>query len=285
MEARAVDAFPALATMTHPQAQQGTLGHAVVAQTLSMIYQHPAGRQDYDVVLPKMEALLAGLDDWSKDGVRRCVTYVVALVDSLEKEGLRVTLECEMHLSGQGIAIQRGGTADVVILARDASNVLVQIVLVDHKLGFLDQGHASEHLQLAAYAVMAWDRFAADKPLGIVVDVHLAQGRLRNFTAGRFDANAIAHMRQRIQQVVCASSVTTAELNPDIEACRYCKALTMCRAAREKIMNAYEETALFGMEAADLVKLAHDAAIAKRFAEEVSALQKQLVKENQEVTA
>jgi hypothetical protein len=38
MEARAVDACPTIANIKHPQAEQGTIGHAIVAQTLSLIY-------------------------------------------------------------------------------------------------------------------------------------------------------------------------------------------------------------------------------------------------------
>ena len=74
---------------------------------------------------------------------------------------------------------------------------------------------------------------------------------------------------------------TAPELRPSIEACRYCKAITHCRAVRERIMHAREELALFGDAVPDRIRLMEDAALARRFSEEVRALQKEWAAEIQ----
>lgn len=277
MEARALSLVPALARITHAVAEQGTLAHAVKAQTLALIYHQSAGRMDMGTAMAKMAGALARLEPWAADACRRCVVYVVALVDQLEGEGYRVQVHVEMHLPGTGVGIKRGGTADVVLLCWKGAE-LRRVVVEDTKTGFLDQGEAADHVQLSVYAVMAWDKYLPAEP----VDIHLAQGRRREFSAARFDPPTIVGVRGRIKAAVAGAFAPRPELRPSIDACRYCKALTHCRAAREYIMHAAEELALFGDTVADRVGLMDAAAVARRFAEEVRALQKEWTKENQQ---
>jgi hypothetical protein len=279
MEARAVSRFPVLAHLSHAVAEQGNLAHAVKAQILSLIYHQPGGWTDPALAIGKMAGALAQMQSWAADACRRCVTYVVAVVDQMVAEGFQVVVEVEMHLPGKGAGINRGGTADTVMLGY-RNGQLIRVVVEDTKTGFLDQGDAADHLQLATYAVMAFDKY---KPVEPVI-IHLAQGRLRDFSAASFDRDAIDVVRRRIRSAVDSASAESPELHPSIDACRYCRALTHCRAARERIMHANDEIALFGDAVADRIKLAEDAAIAKRFAEEAKALQNQWVSEAQAVT-
>lgn len=277
MEARALAQVPALARITHAIAEQGTKAHAVKAQILSLIYHTPGVQSDPYEAMTKMAGALAQLEPWASDACRRCVTYVVALVGQLVSEGYRVQVEVEMHLPGTGVGIKRGGTADTVLLCWK-NDQLRRVVVEDTKTGFLDQGEAADHLQLSTYAVMAWDKYLPAEP----VDIHLAQGRRREFSAARFDAPTIVGVRGRIRQAVAGAFAREPELRPSIDACRYCKALTHCRAAREYIMHAAEELSLFGDSVEDRVRFIDAAAIAKRFAEEVRNLQKEWTKENQQ---
>lgn len=274
MQARAVQICPDIAYITHHQAEQGTLGHAVVAQTLSLMYHGPDGSMDQATALGKMRFALDGLEEWTADATRRCVAYAVALVDREVSAGYRVQINVEMHLAGKGIDIARGGTADVLIVSCDNNGVIRRVVIQDHKLGWLDQGHASEHLQLAAYAVMAFDKYLPSDD----IEIHLAQGRRRDFTAATFDHQAIEATRQRVKNVVAAASNNDSVIVPSIESCRYCKALCLCRAAREHIMQASEEMALFGVGPEDRVKLSEAASMARRFAEEAGLLAKEWVR-------
>jgi hypothetical protein len=220
---------------------------------------------------------MSKLSDWDREVVRRCVAYVVKIVDihKPNSDGIIV----EKKLSGTFIGIPRGGTADVIIIANDI------VVVIDHKCGFLDQGEASEHEQMAAYAVMAFDTW---KPR--LVEVHLAQGRLsprKRFSAAVYNADAIERARRFAIGIVKAALLPDAEISPTIKACRYCKALVVCRAARERIMKANEELSLFGPPETpeDRVRLAETAQIAQRLAASVKDLQKEWVREQQAVAS
>ena len=262
-------AVPALANISRAVAEQGNLAHAVKAQVLSMIYHQPGGWTDPALAMAKMAGALSQMQPWAADACRRCVAYVVALADQMVAAGLRVAVEVEMHLSGKGVGIKRGGTADTVLLGfRD--NKLVLAVVEDTKTGFLDQGDAADHLQLATYAVMAYDKYQPPEP----VVIHLAQGRLRDFSAARFDRDAIEAVRSRIRAAVDRATSDRPELNPCIDACRYCKALLFCAPLRERLMHAAEQLALLGADPMDRLRLAEDAALCRRFAEDARELAK-----------
>ena len=263
MEARAIALVPVLADLESAPARQGTLGHAMAAQFLAFIYHSPAGKRDPAECLARLDYAMHDLEPWTKDATRRCVAYVVAVMDREEARGVHPVLQIEMHLSGKGIAIGRGGTADIVIIAGDL------VVVIDFKLGFLDQGHAADHLQLGAYACMAWDKYAPR-----TLEIHLAQGRLRDFTCATFNERAIEATRLRCKRVVRDAVADLPELKSAIDACRYCKSLVICTTTRKRIMDASHSLALFGADPKDRVKLAEDMAIAKRFIEEGTKLQK-----------
>lgn len=256
-------AIPAIGRLERAIALQGTMGHEVIAQTLALIYHGPQ-RAAPGVAMAHMAPAIEQLLPWTRDGVRRCVAYVVALMDAEERAGRRPVLHVELKMSGKGINVPRGGTADVVIQSGDL------VIVEDHKLGFLDQGDAADHLQLGAYACMAWDRFRPAE-----VHVHLAQGRLRDFTAARFTRQHIEATRARVCAAVAAAEQSAPALRPAIDACRYCKAITHCRALREHLMHAADELALMGAAPEDRLRLAEDAALARRFAEEAKELARQ----------
>jgi hypothetical protein len=279
MEARAVAEAPAIEHMDRPAAQQGTMGHAVVAQTLALTYHQPGGWTVPDDALAQMAHGMQRLEPWTRDAVRRCVAYAVALVDEASQGEYDIAVQIEMHLSGQGIDIARGGTADLVLVCRDPVTGRIRWVIVaDWKLGWLDQGHAADHLQLGAYATMAADKYRPD--LGTTV--HLAQGRRQEFSSAHYQPADIDAVRRRIRAAVAGAWAEAPELRPSIDACRYCKALTLCRPAREHIMTAIERAALFGAATPeDRVALAEAAAMARRFADDARDLAKQWQAENQ----
>lgn len=263
MEALACERMPGLAERSSPAALQGTWGHEAVAQTLALIYADQ-GRMDDGEALAHMAPMIGRLEPWTQDGVRRCVAYAVALVAQAERETeRRASIVIERHLDGAGIDIPRGGTADLVILAG------TRAVVADWKLGFLDQGPAAEHRQLHAYAVMCWDRYEVDR-----VDIHIAQGRIRKWSAAAFDAASIEQAREATRHIVATARKDDPPLHAHIDACRYCKALPWCREAREHIMLTASEAALFGLNYEDRARMDEDAKLAARFAQAVKEQQK-----------
>lgn len=269
MEARIVALVPAIRDLEHPQAVAGTVGHAMAEQELSLIYDHgmPAGEAEQ-----ALASSYRNLDAWTRASARRCISYVIALVHRETSQDRRAQVVIERKLSGKGIEIPRGGTADVILLSRanKASDpVQLRVIVEDHKLGFLDQGHAADHLQGGCYVVMAHDKYQPDE-----IEVHLAQGRVRSFTAAAYDHQAIEATRRRAIAAMRAARAENPPLNPTINACCYCKALPLCAAAGERIMNARDEFALFGDSVADRVALLEARKIAQRFVEETKELQK-----------
>lgn len=268
LEARVCELVPGWYDRTSKVAQQGTMAHAVQAQTLSMIYHQPSGWQQPAEALAKVAGSLAALEPWAADAARRCVAYCVALVDSIVADGLRVTVEVEMHLPGGPTGIQRGGTADVLIFGHDANGVLRKLIVEDTKTGFLDQGEASDHLQLHCYAAMAWEKYHPER-----LEVHLAQGRVRAFSAASFTGSDVLNICRRTHAVIESAIVEKPIFFPCVYACRYCKALCLCAAARRKIMSDARNLEMFGVDYADRIKLDDDSKLARRFVEEAKELQ------------
>lgn len=269
MEARACELVPFLRDMTSEPARQGTLGHEVLAGVLDNAFAGDWSRASQ--VVATIEGRMSGLEVWTKDAVRQCAAYACALIANLSRRFSRVEIMVEEHLDGDGIAVPRGGTADLIIICYDAADALVLIVVDDHKCGFVSQGEAADHLQLAAYAVMAWDRWQPTQG----VEVHLAAGRRHEFSSAHYDAATCAGVRDRIRRGVAAARVDAPELSPSRKACNYCKAILFCRAFREHLMDAKDQLALFGFDPAGRLDLADAIALAKRFAADGDAVLKQ----------
>jgi hypothetical protein len=221
-------------------------------------------------VLATVDQHMAGLERWTQEAVRGCLDYAIRLIDWLAEKWHRIEILVEQWLDGAGVDIQRGGTADLIVLCYDGADRLQKVVIVDHKCGFLSQGDAAEHLQLGCYAVMAHDRW---RPLQGVV-VHLAMGRRDEYTAALYGDDLIEPTRIRVRTAVKACREDEPALRPGFLACRWCRAMCFCRPLRERIMHATEEFALFGADPADRIRLAEDARLAKQFAREADHVAK-----------
>lgn len=269
MEARAVEQIPGLRDMCSEPAHQGTLGHAVLAGVLSDAFSGDWSRAAE--VIAGIEPRMSGLAYWTKDAVRNCLAYAMDLIRSLSQRYARIEILVEIKLDGSGIDVPAGGSADLIVLCFDGAGRCMRLVIDDHKCGFVSQGDAADHLQLGGYAVMGFDRWRPVEG----VEVHLAMGRRREFSSAMYDAQAIAGVRARIKAASAAATVEAPELRPSLKACRYCRALILCRAFREHVMDARDQFALFGFDPADRIALQDAAALAKRFAQDADAALKQ----------
>jgi hypothetical protein len=269
MEARACDLVPFLRDMESIPARQGKLGHEVLAGILGSAFTGDWSRAGE--VIATIEGRMSGLEAWTKDAVRQCAAYACALIASLSRRFYRLEILVEEWLDGDGIGVPRGGTADLIVLCFSDQTTLSLVVVDDHKCGFVSQGDAADHLQLGGYGVMSWDRW---HPRG-GVEVHLAAGRRHEFTSAHYDAPTIAAVRARLRRAAAAARVAAPELRPCRKACVYCRALLFCRPAREMIMDARDDLALFGFDPADRLALQDAAALAKRFAQDADAVLKQ----------
>ncbi len=277
MESRACALVPGLVDLSSVPAQEGTKGHEVLAGLFGDAF---AGDWSYAPhVFARMEDRLGCLAAWCKDAVRGCVAYALQVIRGLSERFSSIEVLTEIKLDGTQCGIVRGGTADLVILCRQvAGGPVVEVHVIDHKCGFLSQGEAADHLQLAIYAVMSWDKW--HPPSGVTV--HLSAGRRREYSAGLYDAELITVVRERVRSAVVRSLHPRPQINPARRACYYCRALPFCRPARNYLMKANEELFLFGADPADRVALADAAAIAKRFAQAADDVAKLWRKEEEE---
>ncbi len=266
MEARACALIPALQHVTSDVARQGTLGHEVIASVLTdALWGNWSGASR---AVASMEQRMGDLEPWCQDAVRRCVAYAFGVVRAWTDKG-RVECIAEVHLDGQAFGLVRGGTADFVLVISRGDRV-VRVIVIDHKTGWLSQGEAADHVQLMAYGVLAAHRWLPSEG----VEVHLAMGRRCEFSSAFYDPEALIAAGERVRRIASRCKSERASLTPSTKACRYCRALPLCRAAREKIMEAQETFALFGAQPADRINLADDAALAKAFVRSADELAK-----------
>jgi len=177
-----------------------------------------------------------GLSPWDVIYAERCLGFAQELIAKYEIEREDILVEHKLNMEYFGL---RGGTADLVLIVP-----YKLVIVVDWKCGFLDQGEASEHDQLQAYGSAAADTFKSKKAM-----VYLFQPRMdTNIRASgaTFDLSAIEKNKAWTQQVVNAARAENPELNPSYDACKYCKALGRCHAAKEWIMNVFEAIDLLG---------------------------------------
>jgi hypothetical protein len=268
MEARICALVPALRDLVSEPARQGTLGHSALAGVLGDAFAGDWSRAQE--VIAGIEGRMAGMAYWTKDATRAALAYGLGAIQRMANSYRSIRILVEHRLAGACIEVPSGGSADLIILCYHAHSI-ARAVVIDWKLGWCSQGEAGDHLQLGCYAAMTWNVYTP--PEG--VEVHLAMGRRREFSAAMYDRQAIDGIRSRIKACVRAARAEAPTLRPSIHACRYCRALVLCRAAREeKIMTSIEQFALFGAEPSERIALQEAVAMAKRFAAEGDALMK-----------
>lgn len=277
MEARAVDMLPWLSDLCSEPARLGTIAHAVIARILSHCFtgdwsQAPA-------ILANQRAHLVGHPRWIVSAVENCTAYAVQVVGMYAAKYHRIEILTEEHLNGLGIGLANGGTADFILLCFDAAGNLLQVIVVDWKTGFVYQGDAADHLQLACYAIMARDRWSPRD--GVIV--HLALGRRQEFTSAMYDETSIHGARHRMLSIGAAAKTKAPKLHPCLKACRYCKALCFCRPCKEHLMiaveklktlkqDAAETLALFSADDQSRLAMVETAKLAECYAKDVKAL-------------
>ena len=137
------------------------------------------------------------------------------------------------YLDMTDLDMPNGGTADMILV--DPGRL---VIVIDYKAGWLDQGTAETHAQLAAYGYAAHQTFRTQE-----VQVYLCQPRQdrdRRMTGARFRRDAVENVAAWTKAVVRRTRVENPEVVPGYNQCLRCKALTRCKAARTWFMNLKE---------------------------------------------
>jgi len=173
----------------------------------------------------------AGLDSWSI----YCVTYALGvyryMIEKYEIEPENVMVEQRLPMQFMGLT--RDGSADLVLLIPH-----VLAIILDIKAGFVDQGDADEHDQIAEYGSAAAEAYQVPR-----VIVGLVQPRAESahrLDLAEFDADALRATAEWSRSVVAKARKPSAELTPGFTQCATCPALRRCEAAKEYIVQAIE---------------------------------------------
>lgn len=218
-----------------PEADVGTTIHRWVAWAIDGWRRHHTW--GHAIAEACNRAAREGLDSWSVRCIQLCAEFARDLIAKHDVEAENVLTEHRLDMEGAGF--RRGGTADLVLVLP-----FKRIVVVDWKAGFLDQGDADEHDQLAAYGAAAAVSFKADQVL-----VYLYQPRAekdRRATAAKFDAEALRKNAAWAVAVTERARADNPELSPSYDACKHCRALHRCEAAKEWSVRVLEAFAHIG---------------------------------------
>jgi len=145
----------------------------------------------------------------------------------------------EQRLDMLDVGIGRGGTADLVLVVPHK-----RVLVVDWKFGHLESDAADENDQTATYGGAAAATFKVQE-----VEVHLVQPRAEKHaraTAATFDAKALAAQNAWTRSVVALARNPNPDLRPSYDACKHCRALTRCAAAKEAIVLSSQALELIG---------------------------------------
>jgi hypothetical protein len=173
--------------------------------------------------------------------------------------------------------MERSGTSDLVLVA---GNV---VVIVDLKAGFLDQGEADDHDQMASYAAAAAVEFRCD-------DVHVYLWQPRNpkgkqATAAGYNAKALRAAAAWARSVTALARKPRPPLTAGYLQCATCPALLRCKAVKEYIMDAIEAIEIMGepLDAEAWGRAVGAAKLAEKWAEQWRAKGKERLKQGEPV--
>lgn len=247
-----------------PEASMGHRAHGFVAKAIENwklsqeTGEHGACWGD-TIALACNEAAADGLDAWTVRCIQFCLETARDLISKYEIEADNVLVEHRLDMADLGMA---GGTADLLLV-----QPFKRVIGTDWKFTFMDQGDATEHDQLQAYATASAVTFKV--PEVIVYLVAPRADKANRITSAKFDADTLRENATWTRAVVTRASAANPELRASYDACLYCRALTTCPAAKGYIMDAQEALAVIGKPSTPdaLGELAGAAKLAEKFAE------------------
>lgn len=244
-------------------ADLGTDGHDRIAKAIEFWKNDDAvARRDWGDVIAHAcnEAAAEGVDAWTVRCIQSCLEFAR---DLIAKHGIEVDNVLTEHpLDMAALGFQRKGTADLVLVIPGEL-----VIVIDWKLGFIDQGEADDHDQTQAYAAAAAETFNAKEVLVWLVQPRAPKEHRR--TGATYDADTLRANRAWTVAVLNRSRSATPQLHAGYSQCVYCKALHRCPEAKRYIMDAQEALSTIGapLDGTGFADLIDAAKLAEKFAE------------------
>jgi len=223
-----------------PLAQMGNDGHGFVASAITL-WRDSADSTPIQwgeaIAMACSDATAAGLDAWTVRCIQMCADFARDLVQKYDIEPDNVLVEHPLDMAALGFAAK--GTADLVLVIPGTL-----AVVVDWKLGYVDQGEADDHDQTQAYAAAAAETFNAKEVLVWLVQPRAEKAHRR--TAATYDAETLRANRAWTVAVLNRSRSDAPQLHAGYGQCCYCKAQHRCPEAKRFIMDTREALHVLG---------------------------------------
>lgn len=256
-------------------ADMGHDGHERIAACVTA--WKSSGAWEPCITLACSKASADGVDSWTVGVLQFCMEFARDLIarHGIQREHVLV----EQALDMESLGFHRHGTADLVLVVPGKL-----VIVVDWKLGYIDQGEADEHDQTQAYAAAAAETYSAAEVL-----VYLCQPRApkeHRVTGARYDADALRANRAWTSAVLRLSRSNNPQLCAGYHQCLHCRALPRCPEANRFIMETQEALAALGepLDADGMGELAAAAKLAEKFAEVGKDLAKAALQAGKPVT-
>lgn len=202
--------------------------HHRAANALQM-WQDGAEIEDA-ISFAKTKAKAGGVDSWSVFCLNFALVTASSIIDRYQIKRENCYIEKKLDMTSLGLL--NGGTADLVFVA-DGN----QVIIVDYKFGWIDQGEAIDHEQIACYAAAAARAYDCKKAIAYIIQPR-AESDHRVPAPALFEKEDITATEIWTKSIATKARRESAELTPNYWACINCKAIGKCRAAKEWIMNA-----------------------------------------------
>lgn len=148
-----------------------------------------------------------------------------ACEDRLEEIGwgeAEIIHEKPLEIYGSDGDVLTSGTADVVVLHRDASGKVETVDIIDWKFGRTPVKEVSRNFQLAAYALGAMQLYGVSE-----CNAHIIQPRIH--AESEYCFTKPANIQYNIEQMIKRAKADTIVLEAG-EHCKYCRAKSKCPA-------------------------------------------------------
>jgi len=185
--------------------------------------------------------------------------FVNTLVENPRKKLIEVNLDEGL----QSLHPALGGTADAVLV--DGNHLHV----IDLKTGRVAV-EAQDNKQLLTYALGAMRQFKA--PSSIQCTMHIFQPRVGH-SKWTVSGNYLELHGRRLLEAAELALTSDAPTNPSVDACRYCKAKTICPSMREKVQEVARSD--FKPDTAITPEMLDDAALVAAWADAVQSAAKE----------
>lgn len=220
-----------------PEADLGNEVHQAVCDGVGYAHAFTDGDWTAAANIACDKAAARGMDSWSVYCIRTTLEFYASLVKKYEIEPENILAEHPLDMASTGF--NRKGTSDLVLVIP-----FELVVIVDLKAGFVDQGEAEDHDQMAVYAASAAETFKAKK-----VIVWLWQPREKpanRASAAEFDADTLRATTAWSRDVLARSRNPKASLCAGFTQCATCPAMRRCPVARKFLMDVQEALAVLG---------------------------------------